>query len=154
MKKLIYAILVGMGACQSPKGSVESLLETDKQFSHKSEQEGMAVAFVAFADSEVIKLNDGSFPTVGIQALSSYFSNQNDTLFTLTWKPLKAEVAASGDLGYTFGSWQLITKSNDSDSSVVAKYGNYVSIWKYHRQSGWKYVLDAGTSTPSWYEFP
>jgi ketosteroid isomerase-like protein len=154
MKKLVYAILVGLGACQSPKGSVESLLETDKQFSLKCDQEGMAVAFIAYADSEVIKLNDGQFPVVGIQDLENSFSGINDTLFSLTWEPLKAEVAASGDLGYTFGSWQLITRSNSSDSSGVVKYGNYVSIWKFHKQFGWKYVLDAGTSTPTWYELP
>jgi ketosteroid isomerase-like protein len=153
MKKLIYAILVGLGACHAPKGSVESLFETDKQFSLKSEHDGMATAFIAFADSEVIKLNDGSFPIVGHQALSTHFSHLNDSLFTLTWKPLRVEVASSGDMGYTFGSWQLLSKDS-ADLVGRVKYGNYVSVWKYHKQQGWKFVLDAGTNTPSWYELP
>jgi ketosteroid isomerase-like protein len=67
-----------------------------------------------------------------------------DSGLMLTWVPVKAEISLSGDLGYTFGNWELFVKSSDT-----TLYGNYVSIWKKQADGSWKYVLDAGCNTPN-----
>lgn len=45
------------------------------------------------------------------------------------WTPEVAQVASSGDLGYTYGSFDGRTR------------GNYVRIWRYTKD-GWRIVLD------------
>jgi len=59
---------------------------------------------------------------------------------------VKAEIARSGDLGYTYGNYEFITM--DSLQKESKTYGNYVTIWKRQADGSWKYVLDGGVSTP------
>ncbi len=65
---------------------------------------------------------------------------------TLTWTPVKAEMAASGDLGYTYGNYVYTAKSKER--KPVANYGKYTSIWKKQKDGQWKVVVDMGNSGP------
>ena len=67
--------------------------------------------------------------------------------FSLTWAPVKADMAASGDMGYTYGNYEL--KSKDKDGQLVTHYGKYASIWKKQKDGSWKVVLDMGNSGPA-----
>ena len=59
---------------------------------------------------------------------------------------MKAEMAASGDLGYTFGNY--VATSKDKDGKVVKHYGKYVTIWKKQADGSWKVAMDTGNSSP------
>jgi ketosteroid isomerase-like protein len=65
---------------------------------------------------------------------------------TLTWTPVHAEMAASGDLGYTYGKYVYTAKNKEG--KVVANYGKYTSIWKKQKDGQWKVVVDMGNSSP------
>jgi ketosteroid isomerase-like protein len=65
---------------------------------------------------------------------------------TLTWTPVKAEMSASGDLGYTYGNYIYTVKNKAG--KLVANYGKYTSIWKKQRDGQWKVVVDMGNSSP------
>jgi ketosteroid isomerase-like protein len=65
---------------------------------------------------------------------------------SLTWKPVKAEMAASGDLGYTFGNY--IYSARNKEGKLVTSYGKYTSIWKKQKDGQWKVVVDMGNSSP------
>jgi ketosteroid isomerase-like protein len=65
---------------------------------------------------------------------------------TLTWTPVKAEMAASGDLGYTYGNY--IYTAKDKDGKPVVNYGKYTSIWKKQKDGQWKVILDMGNDSP------
>ena len=64
----------------------------------------------------------------------------------LTWTPVKAEMAAFGDLGYTFGNYVL--KAKDKDGHPVVQYGKYATVWKKQKDGSWKVVMDMGNSSP------
>ena len=66
---------------------------------------------------------------------------------TLTWTPVKAEMASSGDLGYTYGNY--IYTSKNKDGKLVASYGKYTSIWRKQKDGQWKVVVDVGNSSPA-----
>ncbi len=125
----------------------QQLIDADKAFSQLSQEKGMPDAFLHYADSSVIILRNGQFPIWGKAEQKMAYQSISPGSFTLTWEPLKAEVATSGDLGYTFGNWKMVSKNTDGNE--VIKYGNYVSIWKKQPDGTWKYVLDTGTDTPS-----
>jgi ketosteroid isomerase-like protein len=65
---------------------------------------------------------------------------------SLAWTPVKAEMAASGDLGYTFGNYVL--KVKDKDGHPVVQYGKYATVWKKQKDGSWKVVMDMGNSSP------
>ena len=63
---------------------------------------------------------------------------------TLRWQPMDAEIARSGDLGYTRGQYQLTTVGEDGSTTRAS--GSYVTIWRRSNEDGrWRAVLDIGT---------
>ena len=62
----------------------------------------------------------------------------------LTWEPTKVEVAASGDLAYLYGAYQL--KMEDEKGMPVSDYGKKVEIWKKQPNGGWKCIVDTWNS--------
>ena len=145
---LFLIISIAFVSCsKTDENAKQEIINTDIAFSKRSIEKGMYAAFVEFADDSVIKPAQGEFPVFGKKALEEKFSQNGKPDFTLSWQPVKAEVAASGDLGYTFGNWKLQTKNQFGLDETV--YGNYVSIWKKQKDGSWKYVLDTGNETPS-----
>lgn len=63
--------------------------------------------------------------------------------FSLRWEPIFADVAKSGELGYTYGTYT--SRHTDQDGKKVTSTGKYVTIWKKQSDGTWKAVLDIGT---------
>ena len=61
---------------------------------------------------------------------------------SLRWSPLRADIAASGDLGWTTGSW--VFRATDPEGEPVETRGRYVSIWRRQQDGSWKVVMDLG----------
>ena len=55
----------------------------------------------------------------------------------LTWKPTKALIAQSVELGYTYGFWTIIAQNDTSR-------GTYLTIWKKNAMGEWKFIADTG----------
>jgi ketosteroid isomerase-like protein len=113
-----------------------SILKTDSEFSRMSKQQGMKRAFIEFIDNDGILLRPDHPPIVGANAIE-YLTETNDSSYTLTWEPSSAQVAASGDLGYSYGIYNLQLQD-------TMLQGTYVSIWKKQKDGKWKFVLDTG----------
>ena len=62
--------------------------------------------------------------------------------FSLRWKPEYADIAASGDLGYTYGPYTMMFIG--SDGKKVTRTGRYFTIWKKQKDGSWKVMLDNG----------
>ena len=58
----------------------------------------------------------------------------------MSWKANKVEVASSGDLGYTAGSYQLTVK--DEKGNPVTDTGKYLEVWKKQADGGWKVTTE------------
>ena len=116
--------------------SLHDVMETDKAFSDLSKGHGMKKAFIEYIDNDGILLRPNHHPILGAEAID-YLTQTNDSAFTLTWKPSGGEIAASGDMGFTYGVYTLALK----DSTIN---GTYVSIWKKQKGGKWKFVLDSG----------
>jgi ketosteroid isomerase-like protein len=147
MKNLIFLSLIILVACTSQEDRIKEarkeILSTDRAFSAMSSEKGMHAAFLNYAAKELIKLQDGQFPVVGLEALKESFQGTSDSMFRLTWEPVKVEVSISGDLGYTFGNWELY----DYQRGKI-RYGNYITIWRKQKDGTWRWVLDGGNTTP------
>ena len=125
----------------SKKTSSDVLMKADINFSIMSEKNGMQKAFLAFFADIGVMLRDNAYPLVGRDSLVSLFSNRTDTSFILSWRPVFAGIAKSGELGYTYGYYARTIKSN----GVISR-GTYVTIWERQKDGTWKFVMDTGTS--------
>ena len=114
------------------------LKQTDLAFSDLSKSKGRNVSFLEYMDQHVTMLRPNSMPLVSKDTMQKIYSRQLDTSYILIWKPLFADIAASGDLGYTYGTWLLSVKSGETEE------GTYCTIWKPDANGNWKFVLDTG----------
>jgi ketosteroid isomerase-like protein len=97
-----------------------------------------SVVFCA-ADGSVLAPNAPI--AVGRDAIGKLFSG----FFALPglkigWHPDKAQVAKSGELGYTSGVYQMTF--NDPSGKPVSDTGKYVTIWKKQSDGSWKVLFD------------
>lgn len=126
---------------KTPEGA-DLLRKLEAAFA-KSVSERGHDAFVSYFAEDGVELEDGG----GIKTKDDMQKEGPwPSDLSLTWAPVKAEMAASGDLGYTYGNYEL--KSRDKDGKVVTRNGKYTSIWKRQKDGSWKVVLDMGNSSP------
>lgn len=136
---------ITIAACNSnQKNNSESntaknaaLLKADADFAALSEEKGLKEAFLENIDSNGVILRPDVLPMAGADAVD-YIIALKDTGYTMVWKPSSAEVAVSGELGYTYGVYQI--KPSVIDTVL---YGTYVSIWKKQSDGKWKFVLQS-----------
>jgi uncharacterized protein (TIGR02246 family) len=62
----------------------------------------------------------------------------------LHWAPTKVEVARSGELAYTQGSYTLTT--TDANGKPTTDQGKTVEIWKRQEDGSWKCIVDVWNS--------
>ncbi len=122
------------------------LIDQDKKFCDLSLKSGFNRARMENVAESAIESGEGSMPLEGKKAIGDFNATHPDSSFTLQWQPFKAEIAASGDLGYTFGGWTLKTKTKAGHDTAL--FGNYITIWKKQVDGSWKYVYDGGNDTP------
>ncbi len=148
--KIFNFLLMIISFLYSCKGDIsttelrDALILTDKDFSTMASEKGIAEAFIYYADERVIKPTPGKQPIVGKFALIDWYKKNPLGNEKLIWSPLRAE--ASGNLGYTFGGYELHTKTSDGLRDTIF-YGNYVSVWKRKSDGSWRYVVDSGNTT-------
>jgi hypothetical protein len=138
---LIFGLVIVVLSCkQSGSQNVESLLKIDKEFSDYSMKYGISKSFLKFCDSNAVVVRDSSMPIKGFNELAKIYDTTQKSSNLLSWEPLIGDIAQSGEIGYTYGTWKFM----DSLKTVLAE-GCYVTVWKMDSKGNWKWVLDTGT---------
>jgi len=135
---LLLVIFV-LFSCSEKKPAADPtvLLDADIAFSDYSVKHGIQKAFIEFADDSVVLLKPKRMPIVGKLSLIKSYEGRSDSGVVLTWKPAKAIIAESGELGYTYGFWTFVAKTDTSR-------GTYMTVWKKDLTGHWKYIADTG----------
>lgn len=64
--------------------------------------------------------------------------------YDIIWQPTNAEVARSGELGYTTGSYEMSFRP--PRGKLFFDKGKYVMIWKKQPSGDWKVLFDISNS--------
>ena len=126
-----------------PNTCGESLLQTERDFARLSAQKGLEGWLSFFAEDATI------FPVkkpviTGLPAIREYYTQVGFSPAGLTWEPTRAETSPDGQLGYSYGYWQL--EETDSAGKKTTYNGKYATVWKKQADGRWKLVLDMGTN--------
>jgi ketosteroid isomerase-like protein len=147
MKQIAIAVLVLLAAAsfatkqKAPTGS-EILLQLEADFAADVAKHGHDAFLTCFAEDGVEVVDGGGFDNKEAMRKQPPWAEGT----TLGWTHVKAEMAASGDLGYTYGNYVFVTRNKEG--KPVANYGKYTSIWKKQKDGQWKVVVDMGNSSP------
>jgi len=138
----IVILVIALSSCNKKKKVEDSniLSDTDRFYSRLSAEKGMNASFLAMFDSSAVLLRANQMPIRGYEAIRTSLMSESDSTFTLTWEPKFAKMAASGDIGYTYGLYQITDRKTDSIIGV----GKYATIWQKQSDGKWKAILDTG----------
>jgi len=149
MKNLIPAILISILFLTSCKPDKEKQMEqwkteirqTEQAFAEMAQKEGIPKAFLTYAADDAVLLRNNQL-IKGEQALKAFYSQQTtpSEKVNLTWKPDFVDVSKSGDLGYTYGSYQYTV--TDSLGNTKTSEGIFHTVWKRQSDGSWRFVWD------------
>jgi len=160
----LVVILVWVGGCERPasddgnrageapaavdeattRALEAELVEADRDFAKAVERTGLGGWMGAFAPGGRMIARGESH--IGREAIRRRMLPAfADSTFSLTWDPVYAEIAASGDLGYTVGRYTLSIGSGDSAST---EEGTYLTVWRRQPDGSWKVQADIGNPAP------
>lgn len=140
----LIAMLVWGCEAQAPADPAV-LLEADRAFEAAVERGG-SQAWGSWFDPEGAVLRDGQGEIRGRAAVSEASVFLDSEGVDLSWEPIRAQIAASGDLGWTTGRYTLTAPGADGQPRI-AGVGRYVSIWHLQGDGSWKVVMDLGVDT-------
>ena len=130
-------------ASASARATADTLRQLEGEFMKAAAERGSAGYMSYYADDAVEVPNGGPVVQGKVNiAKGMGFLDQKDN--HLTWTPVGADISASADLGYTYGTYEF--RSKDKDGKPVVDHGKYTSIWKKQRDGSWKVELDMGNA--------
>lgn len=124
------------GTGENDRGeALSSLIDAERAFSRTSGTKGIREAFLTWLAPDATVFRPGP-----VEGRPVYEKMSPDNPAILTWEPEIAEVAASGELGYTSGPYEV----RPNRGAEPTGFGHYVSVWKKQADGTWKVLLDIG----------
>lgn len=115
----------------------QEIRESEANFAALLNEKGLHDAFVAYAAEDATIMRNNKVIS-GKKAIDEHYKNVDTK--TLTWSPDFVDVSKSGDLGYTYGTFQFTYKDSIGEEHVDT--GIFHTVWKRQKDGSWKYVWD------------
>jgi hypothetical protein len=87
-----------------------ALLETDKEFADLSARAGTAESFFQYLDSAAIQITESEDVIHGRDKIFERMK-PTDPEYSLLWEPMFADVSQSSDMGWTWGTYTVGSKT-------------------------------------------
>lgn len=140
MKKILLPLVLvvsfNLPAQISP--ALQSLIDAEKSFANISITQNTRAAFLANFDEKSIAFNGGN-PHPGRKDWEAGTANDG----YLFWWPVWADIASSGDFGYTTGPAEW--GGTIAEKKPVGG-GFYASVWRKDANGQWKIAADLGSA--------
>ena len=112
----------------------QAVIDAENSFAAQATQAGTKAAFLAFSAPTGFIAEGGKL----VDAQEVWRARPAQPNTRLSWYPVLADVAQSGDLGYTTGPW---TRLKDGQPQAA---GEYVTVWRKQPDGTWKFAIDMG----------
>lgn len=127
--------------------AVASIVRAEREFMDDVARRRLEGWVDHFADSAAT-LPPGKLVNVGRAPIrAGMAATFADSSVHVAWFPVYATVAASGDLGYTWGYYRWMSR-DDKGAPAAPITGKYLTIWRRDGSGSWKVVVDTGNQGP------
>jgi ketosteroid isomerase-like protein len=131
-------------ASASGKADANPLRQLEGEFMKAAAEHG-SEGYLSYYAEDAVEVPNGAPLIQGKVNIAKTMGFLDEKDNQLTWTPVGADISASGDLGYTYGTYEF--RSKGKDGKPVIDRGKYTSIWKKQRDGSWKVVLDMGNAS-------
>ena len=133
----LVAVMSSLAAGCGPSVNVEqernNLLARDREWSTTAKD---TEKFLSYFAPEASAYPQGMPIAAGGAAIRKAFTAMTSMPgFSVAWTPTKADVSATGDIGYTAGTYEMTMTG-------VSEKGKYVTVWKKQSSGEWKAMED------------
>jgi ketosteroid isomerase-like protein len=132
-------------AAASSQVTPETLRSMEGEFMKAAAERGSA-GYMSYYAEDAVELPNGANAIQGKANIAQGMKFLDDKNNHLAWMPVGADVSSTGDLGYTYGTFEFSSTGKDGKPQV--EHGKYTSIWKKPGDGSWKVVLDMGNASP------
>ena len=129
---------------RSRNDTADTLRQLEADFMKSAAEHGSQGYMLYYAD-DAVEVPNGAPLIQGKTNIAKTMGFLDDKNNSLTWTPVGADISASGDLGYTYGTYEFRALGKDGKPAV--DHGKYTSIWKKQKDGSWKVVLDMGNAS-------
>ena len=124
---------------------VKAISDTEAQWSQAAGANDVEKVVGYYADDAVL-MAPGMEAVQGKEAIGSAMrAMAKDPAFSLHFKTTKADVAKSGELGYTWGTYEM-TATDPATHKVMHDHGSYVTTYRKQADGSWKAEADIASS--------
>jgi uncharacterized protein (TIGR02246 family) len=143
-----FAPLAACNAAPADTGAAVAAVkavEADMLAAYKARDAAKAASYYA-ADADIMVPNVAAYH--GSTAAASMANDFKDPAFSISFTNTRTEVAASGDMAFTQGTFH-VTYTNPATKQPGAMDGSYVTVFRKQADGGWKAVQDISTPGPN-----
>jgi uncharacterized protein (TIGR02246 family) len=124
---------------------LKAISDTEAQWSQATAANDVEKAIAYYADDAVL-IVPGREAVQGKDAIGAALrAMSKDPDFSLHFRTSKADVAKSGELGYTWGTYEL-TVTDSATHKVIHDNGSYVTTYRKQADGSWKAEADIASS--------
>ena len=138
---LLAAFMLGALASSQSSDGTTALMKLEREFMQATADHG-SQGYLSYYAEDAVELPNGHALLRGKTEVAKTMGFLDNPHNHLLWTPLGGGVSASGDLGYTYGTYEF--RSRDEDGKLGSTYGKYATIWRKQSDGSWKVVLDMG----------
>jgi uncharacterized protein (TIGR02246 family) len=142
------ALTLIITACSQPDthdADVKAIQSIETQWNQDYASKDLSKIVAHYADNAVV-MAPGMPSSSGRDAIRSFLQKMvADPALALQFKSTNVEVAKSGDIGYTQGTYTM-TMTDPATKRVVHDNGSYVTTYRKQPDGTWKAVTDIATS--------
>jgi ketosteroid isomerase-like protein len=120
-------------------GEAKILAKLDDAWSASAGQRDLN-KLVSFYAADAVAYPPGAGMAHGTAEIRKVWEGITDPNYALSWVSTQAAVAASGDIGFTSGTFQESTTG--SDGKVTKATGKFLCVWRKQQDGGWKAIHD------------
>ena len=161
LNNLCLAALVGLLAvgCGPDSQSVPDSRDVDMEEIRRADlawvaaqaSDGLDGTMLFYLDDAVLLPPDSPM-AIGKEAIRKASATIDSPGFSVSWKPMKIEVARSGDMAYSIDTFE--GTGVDSEGSPIPVKGKASVIWKKQPDGSWKVAADMfSPDSPSAFSF-
>jgi ketosteroid isomerase-like protein len=121
----------------APEGAALELVKAEREFCKKAAESSIRDAFYENMASDGVIFRPGP-----VKAKEFYQGRPSNPGPVLTWWPTYAEIAGSGDLGWTTGPWEY----RSAKDKPAEAFGHFATVWQKQTNGKWRVLIDEGHS--------
>ena len=121
----------------APEGDALAMVTAERAFCKKAADSSIRDAFYEYMANQAVIFRPGP-----VNAKEFYLGRPSNPGPVLNWWPTYAEIAGSGELGWTTGPWEY---RSEKDKPAEA-FGHFATVWQRQLDGKWKVLIDEGHS--------